>query len=117
MSARSTHAGLSWAGLYGGPIAWGINTQANYAAVPWVCAHKGNLIPVVSLALAFIALLTAFFSWRAFAARGGMAAVEGPNEGRPSAMVAGIGVLTGILFAVVILTQGAAALILDGCER
>jgi hypothetical protein len=113
----ATRTGVSWAGLFAGPGAWAVSTQANYAATPWVCAHKVNFIPVLALVLAAVALAGAFLSWRAWGTAGGSRASGEASDGRPVVFLAAIGILMGVLFALVILTQGAAALILDGCER
>jgi hypothetical protein len=113
---NTTRLAVPWAGLYAGPGAWAVSTQANYAATPWVCAHKVNFIPVLALVLAAVALAGAFLSWRAWGAAGGSQAMAGA-DGRPRAFLAAVGMLMGILFALVILTQGGAALVLDGCER
>ena len=107
--------GVSWAGLAAGPGAWAVNLQANYAAVPWICAHRVNFIPVVALVLALVAAAGALLSWRHW-----RVAPSGEHDGvggTPSHLLAGMSVLMGVLFGLVILTQGAAALVLTGCER
>jgi hypothetical protein len=107
--------GISWAGLAAGPTAWAVNLQANYAAVPWICAHRVNFIPVVALVLACVAAGGALLSWRHW--RVAPAGDQDGVGGTPSHLVAGLSGLLGLLFALVILTQGAAALVLTGCER
>ena len=56
--------GVPSAGIYAGPAAWLIDTQANYALVPWVCATQIQIIPVVAIPLAAVSLLAAFLSCR-----------------------------------------------------
>ena len=110
--------GLPSAGLYAGPGAWLASTQGNYALVPWVCAHKLALIPVFALVLAAIALAGAFLSWRAaYAPAAWESELEAAREPQPLPFLAALGIAMGVLFALVILTQGAASLVLDGCER
>lgn len=107
--------GIPWAGLALGPGAWMVSTQANYAAVPWICAHRVNFIPALSLLLVAVALVGAFLSWRSYGAE-----PEPSTDGRggtPRHLLAFMGIVLGILFALVIATQGAAALVLTGCER
>ena len=119
MVSRAAHPYRgAWAGIYAGPGAWAVSTQANYALVPWVCANKVNLIPVVALVLAAVALAGAFLSWRSWRS----AAVERSEIGAgiveaPRPFLGVLGTLVGILFALVIITQGAAGLVLNGCER
>lgn len=116
MSAQAIwERGISWGGLVLGPAAWVINQQGNYAAVPWICAHRIYFTPVMALVLAMVALIGSLLSWRTW-----RVAPSGEHNGvggTPAHLIAGISALLGVLFAILILTQGAAALILDGCER
>ena len=117
VKALHAHRG-AWAGVFAGPVAWGINTQANYALVPWVCAHKIPLVPILSLVLAAAALAGAVLSWLSWN-RPAVKASEthaGIAEA-PRPFLGAVGVLISVLFALVILTQGAAGLVLNGCER
>lgn len=107
--------GVAWAGLAAGPGAWAVNLQGNYAAVPWICAHRVNFVPLVALVLALVAIAGALLSWRAW--RVASTGDETGSGGAPAHLLAGISIMSGILFALVILTQGAAALVLNGCER
>jgi|SRR4051812_2263155 hypothetical protein len=108
--------GLPSAGIYAGPIAWLISTQANYALVPWVCAHKVRIIPMVALALIAASLFGAFLSWRAYAASPSPPE-DASGDGRPHRFVAVVGMFTAVLFALVIAVHGAAGLVFSGCER
>jgi hypothetical protein len=108
----------SWAGLVSGPGAWIVSTQLNYALTPWICAHKMNLVPFIAVPLAAVALAGAFVSWRAW---NGAAVAESEADAAileaPRPFLAGVSMLLGVLFALAILTQGAAGLVLNGCER
>jgi hypothetical protein len=112
---RRTFA-VPWAGLVAGPTAWAINTQLGYSLVPWICASEVNLVPPLALAFAMAAAFGGVLSWSSLDwSEADSAATHG--GGRPRQLLAGIGVLAAILFAAVILTQGAAGLVLHGCER
>jgi hypothetical protein len=107
---------VPWAGLVAGPTAWAINTQLGYSLVPWICASKVNLIPPLALGFALTAAFAGVLSWSSL--EGSEPDSVGRHEGgRPQRLLAGVGVLAAMLFAAVILTQGAAGLVLDGCER
>jgi hypothetical protein len=41
----------------------------------------------------------------------------GPASSKARKFLAALGIMTAVLFTVVILVQGAAGLVLDGCER
>ena len=113
-----TSAAAPWAGLAAGPGAWAASTQGNYALVPWVCAHHSSLVPIVAVLLALIALAGAFVSWLSWNGEAvEVIDVETSVVPRPRSFLAAVGVFLGVLFALVILTQGAAGLVLNGCER
>jgi hypothetical protein len=109
-------AGIPWAGLVTGPGAWALNQQLNYTLVPWICAHKVNPVPLISLTFAAIALLGSFLSWRALQT-GKQSIADTHQGGHPYDFLAGIGIFIAVLFAAVILLQGAAGLVFHGCER
>jgi hypothetical protein len=109
--------GLPSAGLYAGPGAWLVNTQANYALVPWICAHQIQLVPVVALVLAVVSLIGGFLSWRGYAAATPTPPPDSSGGGRPHRFLALIGVGMALLFATVILVHAAAGVVFHGCER
>jgi hypothetical protein len=115
--AASVSRGIPSAGIFAGPAAWLIDTQANYALVPWVCASRVPAVPLVAAAMFVLALVGAFLSWRAYATVAGSAAPDSPHGGRPHRFTALIGIAMALLFAVVILVQGAAGIVFHGCER
>jgi hypothetical protein len=115
--AKHYASGLPFAGIVVAPAAWLVNTQANYALAPWVCAHQIQLVPVVSLLMAAISLAGGFLSWRAYASASVAPFPDSSGAGRPYRFLAGIGIVMAVLFAAVILVQGAAGLVFHGCER
>jgi hypothetical protein len=109
--------GIPSAGLYAGPLAWLVSLQVNYALVPWICAHHVQLIHPVTVASALISIAGGLLSWRAWRSAGPEVPPDRSGGGRPHRFVALVGVLAAALFTLVILLQGAAALVLQGCER
>ena len=109
--------GLPSAGIFAGPAAWVMSTQANYALVPWTCAHQIRLIPIVALVLTLASLVGGLFSWLAYRTSSITPAHDTTGGGRPHRFVAVIGMGIAALFAVVILVHGAAGLVFHGCER
>jgi hypothetical protein len=112
---RALTNGTSWAGLFSGPAAWAISTQGNYSLVPLECEQRISAIPYTALALAVLALAGGLLSWRA--RKTGGAAFKEEREASTERFVASISMMAACLFAAVILLQGGAALILDGCIR
>ncbi len=104
------------AGFVAGIVAVVVNQGAGYAMVPWICASKINPVPLLAVICAAIALFGAFLSWRAFDP-GPQSISETHAGGYPREFLAGVGIFFAILCAAVVLTQGAAGLVFDGCER
>ena len=115
--ANFVERGLPSAGIYVGPAAWLIDTQANYALVPWVCAHQVRLVPLVALVMVLVSLSGGFLSWRAWAMAGSAPEPHSSAGGRPYRFIAAIGIAAALLFGLVIVLQGFAGLVFHGCER
>lgn len=102
------------AGLFAGALAWLVNTEANYALAGRLCGWGLPLVPFVSASMLMLALGGGVLSWHARRLTG---PTPGARGGSPTRLLAGIGVIAAALFATVILIQGAAGLVFDGCER
>lgn len=109
--------GLPSAGIYAGPTAWLLDTQANYALVPWVCAHQIRLVPLVAVLMAAASLLGGFLSWRGYVTAAPTPRPDSTGAGRPHRFVALIGIGMALLFTAIIGVQGIAGLVFHGCER
>jgi hypothetical protein len=109
--------GKSWAGLVLGPTCWAISTQLNYALVPWFCARRLDMVPVIAVGLVAISLIGALWSWLAWHRHDGPGIHLPEQDGHPHHLLCGIGVASGVLFAIVIAMQGVAGLILNACVR
>jgi MFS family permease len=113
---RWIEKGLPSAGLYVGALSWMASTQANYALVPVACAHQGVwLVPMLSFGLAVLSILGGLLSWRALPAQ--HLHPDYHAGGKPHRFLAIIGMGSAVLFAAVILLQGVAGVVLQGCER
>ena len=107
---------LYWLGVALGPASWGINLQVIYALTPHVCARPSSVTIVLSLVMAIIAASGSLSSLRAV--RSDAAAEWSQTQGgRARNFMAWIGVGSGLIFALVILNQLAAALIISPCLR
>jgi hypothetical protein len=114
--ALSLH-GTSWAGLAGGPACWALDTQLNYSLLPWACGAGWSPVPGIAVLLAVLSLGSATSSWLAWRRYGGPGVAVPEQDGHPRQLLAGLGVAAGVLFALGILLQGAAGLLLDPCLR
>jgi hypothetical protein len=109
--------GLPSAGLYAGPLAWFVSTQGNYALTPWMCANKTPFVPMLAAVLVAISLFGGFLSWRAFASASPVPHADVTGAGRPHRLIAAVGIMMAVLFALVIAVQGVAGIVFTGCER
>ena len=106
-----------WIGLLLPPAAFLLNLELAYALVPTACSTNNlllvHVVHLVCLALAGFGGLTALRYWR----RSG-ATWPGGQGGRLSRtrFMSGIGLLLGLLFALVILAQWIPSLMLNPCQ-
>ena len=114
--ARVWQRGLPSAGLIGGPAAWVVSTQLNYALAPFACGSGLPVLELVATTLVVLSLCGALLSWQAWRRLHDGLDVNAPHSHAPHLMIALIGVGAGLLFALVIAMQGTAALFLDGCR-
>lgn len=103
-------------GIWIGALAWAVSTQLNYALVPWVCASGARIIPWSAAALVVLALIGAGVSALAFRSRAARLESNTPMAGTPHQMLAVVGIVSGLLFALIIALQGTASFFLTGCE-
>jgi hypothetical protein len=111
--SRSTH----WLALAAGPAAWVANTQVNYALAPFVCGAYGILVPVISFALGLISLAGSVMAWRSLDRTCAADAWLGNDGGHSRQFLSVLGLASGFLFAIVIVNQAVASLIIGDCLR
>jgi hypothetical protein len=107
---------LYWAGVALGPAAWAINLQTIYAITPHACTKPNSATIVLSIVMAIIAASGTVISLRAIR-RDAAAEWAEAQGGRARNFMAWIGVGSGVIFALVILNQLAAALMISPCLR
>jgi hypothetical protein len=107
---------LPAAGFGFGALAWAVSTELNYALVPKVCITHWPLIPLAALLLALIGAFGLVLSVEAWRQDRSLPSPDGSAAGVPHKLLAGIGILAGLLFTTVILLQGLASFFLSGCE-
>jgi hypothetical protein len=106
-----------WTGVLLPPVAFLLNLELAYALVPVACGARTvvlvHVVHLVSLALAVFAGVVAWRTWQ----KSGATWPEGEG-GRLSRtqFMAGLGILMGLMFAVVILAQWIPSFILDPCQ-
>lgn len=107
---------LYWLGVALGPAAWGINLQAIYALTPHVCAKPSSTTIVLSIVIAIAAASGSLISLRAIRSDAAAEWTEAQG-GRARNFMAWLGVGSGVIFALVILNQLVAALMISPCLR
>jgi hypothetical protein len=102
-----------WAGLLTGPIAWSLQLVVVYALSSWTC-DGDSLAPLhVASAVCFAAAAAAgAFSWKWWRSLGGWPSDHDEAAAGSSRVMLVLGWMTGTLFAVVIIAQWLAAVVL-----
>ncbi|MBB4366135.1 uncharacterized membrane protein YidH (DUF202 family) [Bradyrhizobium sp. CIR48] len=117
MTAAERHTRLLyWSGVALGPLAWGINLQGVYALAHFSCETTKLTGTIMSTVLVVVALAGTVISARAVR-RGAGAQWTDAQGGGPRTFMAWLGVGSGVLFALVILNQLAASLMISPCLR
>jgi len=117
MNPASAHKiPLYWMGVALGPAAWAINLQTIYAITPHACAKPTSATIVLSIVMAVIAGSGSLISLRAIRRRAPAEWAEAQG-GRARNFMAWLGVGSGVIFALVILNQLAATLMISPCLR
>ena len=114
----SATGGTTWAGVFGGPLAWFASQQVSYALVPWawqggpvIAIHLSNLV-----ALAIVTLAGAL-AWREWSRAGPVRSDEvAPPEGRQR-FLGLMGLTLSGLFGLAIVAQTVGAFFFGPCER
>jgi hypothetical protein len=106
-----------WAGILLPPFAWFLHQQLSYMLVSWACmTGRQFILYVVTLAMLLLAIgggLIARHTWQRFGH-------DEPDEAggvlARSRFMAVVGLLSSVLFSLVILAQGIPSFILNACE-
>jgi hypothetical protein len=93
------------AGVFAGPIAWGLNLEVNYSLVKWACASGQVMVLTLVSVVAFIAVAAGFAaSWRCWTRLPDDTDLRGDRVIDRSYFLALTGLALNALFAVLILT-------------
>ncbi|NOJ38419.1 hypothetical protein [Bradyrhizobium australiense] len=107
---------LYWAGVALGPAAFAVNQQTVYAITAQACNAAVSPAVVLSVLMALVAALGALVSFRAIR-RDAAAEWAEAQGGRARNFMAWLGFGSGVIFALVIVDQLAAALMINPCLR
>jgi TRAP-type C4-dicarboxylate transport system permease small subunit len=106
---------LLWISILGGPIAWLLHFQINYTLVPHACrsGHRITLYActAVFLVLALICALIGWSMWRESSDQ-----MEDDQPVSRASFMAAVGMLSGLMFALTIVAQGLATIMLNPCQ-
>lgn len=114
----SATGGTTWAGVFGGPLAWFASQQASYMLVPWAC-HGGPLLAIhlVNLAALLIAAGAGALAWREWRRADPELSDELSPPGGRARFLGLIGLTLSGLFALAIIAQTTGAFFFGPCER
>jgi hypothetical protein len=107
-----------WAGVLAGPLAMLIQLQVNYALVLWACAAGREwALHLVTLLALLITIAGGLLSWRNWRRAGAVWEDEGAGVLPRCRFMAAVGILVGILFALVIVAQWIPIFMYGPCQR
>jgi hypothetical protein len=111
MRLPSTSAKLmAWAGLVIGGVAWAVNTQLGEILPTADCIGKHHGSAIISFFGALIVLGSGALSWR-------LDSRPSIGDDRSLPFSSRLSALAALVFTFALLMQGAASLVLSGCER
>jgi hypothetical protein len=107
-----------WAGVLGAPALWGLQLQIGYTLAPWACRHHKlwlhHLVTLLFLAGAVGCLMICWQERRRVPIPAGVEDDKGGRPGR-SHFLSILGILTCLMFVLVIFAQGLASFFIDPC--
>ena len=102
-------------GLLAPPLAWFTHLQANYALVPWVCAHGHRSVLVLVSVVAFgVCALGAAAAWTGWP--GGTSWRGEPHGVEGAGLLSLLGVMMRLSFALVVIASTIPTVILRPCD-
>lgn len=104
-------------GLLVGATAWAISTQLSYSLVARNCDLAADLVPIIAAICLAVAVVGGALLLPASSALEGPTVQVGGGDARPRRFFAAISALAALIFALAILLQGVASLIVSGCQR
>jgi hypothetical protein len=104
-------------GLLVGAAAWAISTQLSYSLVSISCDSAAGLVPLIATISLTVAIVGGALSLPASSALEGPTVQVGGGDARPRRFFAVVSALAALIFALAILLQGVASLIVSGCQR
>jgi hypothetical protein len=106
-----------WAGVLLAPLAFLLNLQVTYALAAMACDHATPWLHTSSLLMLLLALGGGWLAWRDWRRTGGGQPGDGGGAVPRSRFLAVLGLMTSALFALIILMQWMAVLILQPCRE
>lgn len=103
--------------VFAGPAAWLVSTQLNYSLAASLCGPQATVVLYIATGLILFSLLGSAVSFVQWRAQPRVLRLEDTDTRIPRKLLAGLGVLLGLLFASVIALQASALLFLQGCVR
>ena len=104
-------------GLIVGASAWAISTQLGYSLVSRNCDLAAGGVPLIAAICLAMAIIGGALSLPAWPADERQTVQATGGDARPRRFFAVISVLAALVFALAILLQGVASLIVSGCQR
>jgi hypothetical protein len=106
-----------WIGVLTGPIAWACDLLIRYALVHWSCgAQHTGVLKLISLVTLLLVIGGGIVAGRALGRTPPRVPTDGGNPASRARFMAMLGVLTSVLFAVVVVAGAVPQWVLDACD-
>jgi hypothetical protein len=110
-------AAVLWIGILTGPIAWAGDLLVRYSLVHWSCGTQQTVVlDLISVATLLLVIGGGAVAWRALRRTPSDAPTSGGRPLNRSRFMAMFGVLTSLLFAVVVVAGAVPQWVLDACD-
>lgn len=106
-----------WTGLLAGPLVWLISFEAKFALAPWACVTQGKVaLYIVSIVALALAAGSALVAWRQWSDVGKKEPGDGDGALPRIRVMAAGGVMSSVMFFLVILAQAIPEVVLRPCD-
>jgi hypothetical protein len=110
-------AAVLWIGILTGPTAWAVDLVLRYALVHWSCAaRQTGVLKLISIATLLVVVAAGVIAGQAFRNTPSRAPTDGGRSIDRGRFMAMLGILTSLLFALVVVAGAVPQWVLDACD-
>jgi len=110
---------LLWVGVLMAPIVWLVQFEVRYALVEWICARQSRIVLHLLSVFFFLTMVAGgMFCWRCWSRERKIAPPEEESSPRHrNVFLSLLGMLSSSLFALVLIAQAIAEVMVEPCQN